>query len=189
MPDYVIACVGGGSNAAGAFDAFLEDEGVNLIGVEAGGVGNKIGEHAVRFSEKGGAGVGVVEGYKSYWFLDEHGQVSATHSICAGLDYAGIGPLHAYLKDLGRVNYVRASDDETLSAVSRLAKTEGILSALESAHGLAHAIELAPGLSKDKIIVVNLSGRAEKDMFILAEALKDEGFKTFANNFGKNKKN
>jgi len=176
LPDYVIACVGGGSNAAGAFTAFLDNPEVRLIGVEAGGDGPKSGKHAIRFE---GGKVGVVEGYKSYWLLDDDGQVSNTHSISAGLDYAGVGPLHAHLKDLGRAEYTFATDKEVTDAVQALAKKEGILSALESAHALAYAIKLAPTLSSDKSIVVNLSGRAEKDIFILAQSLQDKEFYKF----------
>ena len=176
LPDYIIACVGGGSNAAGAFSAFLEDPEVALIGVEAGGKGPDSGEHAIRFNN---GKIGVVEGYKSYWLLDDNGQVSNTHSISAGLDYAGVGPLHAYLKDCKRAEYTYATDSEVKDAVKSLATKEGILSALESAHALAHAIKIAPTLSADKSIVVNLSGRAEKDIFILAQSLKDKEFYSF----------
>ena len=168
LPSHVIACVGGGSNAAGAFDAFLTDTEVELIGVEAGGKGIESGEHAARFA---GGRLGVVEGFKSYWLQDEHGQVANTHSICAGLDYAGVGPLHAYLHHIGRVKYTQACDEQVLEAFTLLAKNEGILSALESGHALAEAIRLAPNLSKDKSIVVNLSGRGDKDIFIFAKHL------------------
>jgi tryptophan synthase beta chain len=176
LPNIIVACVGGGSNSLGAFSAFFEDPDVQLIGVEAGGRGLESGEHAVRFE---GGRIGVVEGYKSYWLLDDNGQVSDTHSISAGLDYAGVGPLHAHLKDTGRATYTHATDEEVLKAVKMLAQNEGILSALESAHGLAHAIKLAPTLSNQQSIVVNLSGRAEKDIFILAQSLKDKEFYDF----------
>ncbi len=176
LPDYVIACVGGGSNAIGAFNEFLEEESVQLIGVEAGGQGPEVGQHAARFQ---GGRVGVVEGYKSYWLQDEHGQVQDTVSISAGLDYAGIGPLHAFLHDQGRVKYTSATDKEVLEAVKTLAENEGILSALESAHGLVEAIRLAPTLSKDKTIVVNLSGRGEKDLFIFGRHLSSSSFREF----------
>ncbi len=175
-PDYIIACVGGGSNSLGAFDAFLGQEEVQLIGVEAGGKGRKPGEHAVRFR---GGRVGVVEGYKSYWLLDENGQVADTHSISAGLDYAGVGPLHALLYETGRVLYTSATDAEVLKAFTLLARHEGIFSALESCHAVAHAIKLAPTLSSKQNIVVNLSGRGEKDIFILARNLGDKSFKQF----------
>ena len=185
LPDFVIACVGGGSNALGAFDEFLSDKKVQLIGVEGGGKGKRAGEHAVRL--KGGR-PGVVEGYKSYWLLDDDGQVADTHSISAGLDYAGIGPLHARLNEIKRVKYVSASDKEVLAAFQRLAKTEGILSALESAHAMAHAIKLAPKLSRKQTIVVNLSGRAEKDIFILAQNLADEKFYKFLGEYIKGRR-
>ena len=176
LPDYVIACVGGGSNSLGAFDVFLNEPTVNLIGVEAGGKGIASGKHAARFR---GGRLGVVEGYKSYWLLDENGQVADTHSISAGLDYAGIGPLHAFLKDEKRVRYTSATDAETLRAFSLLARTEGILAALESSHAVAEAIKLAPTLSPKKTIVINVSGRAEKDIFILAKHLGDKNFVQF----------
>src|SRR3989344_5762507 len=160
LPDCIIACVGGGSNAMGIFTEFLKDKTVRLIGVEAGGKGKKIGQHASRFN---GGSVGVVEGYKSYFLQDIDGQIQKTHSISAGLDYAGIGPELAYLKNQGRVGFASATDREALEAFEQLAKLEGIIPALESAHGVAQALELAPKLSKDKIIVVNLSGRGDKD--------------------------
>jgi len=182
LPDYVIACVGGGSNAIGAFDEFLDEESVNLIGVEAGGIGSQVGEHAARFQ---GGKIGVVEGYKSYWLQDENGQVEDTVSISAGLDYAGIGPLHALLHDSGRVKYTSATDSEVLEAVKKLAETEGILSALESAHALVEAIRLAPTLSTDKTIVVNLSGRGEKDLFIFGRHLSSSSFREFIERYAK----
>ncbi|MCB0323568.1 MAG: tryptophan synthase subunit beta [Bdellovibrionales bacterium] len=180
LPDYVIACVGGGSNSIGAFDEFLAERSVKLIGVEAGGKGIASGSHASRFA---GGRLGVVEGYKSYWLLDQHGQVADTHSISAGLDYAGIGPLHALLHDEKRVEYTSATDEEVLAAFQRLARTEGVFSALESAHAVAHAIRLAPTLPRDKIIVVNLSGRGEKDIFILAKHLADTTFVEFLKDY------
>src|SRR3989344_7232922 len=176
LPDYVIACVGGGSNAIGIFTQFLKDTNVKLIGVEAGGVGKKIGEHASRFN---GGSVGVVEGYKSYFLQDTDGQVQKTNSISAGLDYAGIGPQLAYLKDYGKVKFVSVNDKEALEAFSLLAKTEGIIPALESAHAVAYCLKLAPTLAKDKIIIVNLSGRGDKDLFIAAKALRDKSFMDF----------
>jgi tryptophan synthase beta chain len=177
LPDYVIACVGGGSNAAGAFDSFLQDKKVRLIGVEAGGTSSKTGCHAVRLH--GGGKIGVVEGFKSYWLLDSDGQVGETSSISAGLDYAGVGPLHALLHDRGRVHYTSATDKQSVKAFQRLAKEEGILAALESCHAVAEALRLAPTLPKNKTIVVNVSGRAEKDMFILAKYLEDKKFQSF----------
>jgi tryptophan synthase beta chain len=180
LPDYVIACVGGGSNAIGAFNCFLGDDRVHLIGVEAGGAGIRPGSHAARF--RGGV-VGVVEGYKSYWLQNEDGQVADTHSISAGLDYAGIGPLHARLRETGRAEYTYALDRDVVKAFRILAETEGILASLESSHAVAEAIRLAPALSRTKSIVVNISGRAEKDLFILAEALRDEEFHRFVERY------
>lgn len=176
LPDYVIACVGGGSNAMGAFYDFIKDESVKLVGVEAGGKGNEIGENAVRFPL---GKVGVVEGYKSYFLQDEDGQIQKTHSISAGLDYPGIGPELSYLHDTGRVEFVNATDQEALHAVQTLAKEEGMIPALESAHAVAYAMKLAPTLHKDKSIVVNLSGRGDKDIFILTKAFKDKKFFEF----------
>jgi len=164
------------------FYNFLNKKSVQLIGVEAGGKGKKIGDHAVRFS---GGSVGVVEGYKSYFLQDSDGQLQKTHSISAGLDYPGIGPELAFLHDKKRVEFVSVSDQETLQAVKTLAHLEGIIPALESAHAVAHAIKLAPKLSKEKIIVVNLSGRGDKDLFILAEAFKDKSFYKFLEDFVK----
>ena len=179
-PDYVIACVGGGSNAAGAFDAFLDDKKVTLIGVEAGGKGIKSGEHAVRIH---GGVVGIVEGYKSFWLQDKNGQVSDTHSVSAGLDYAGVGPLHAYLHTVDRVTYTSANDDAVINAVTLLARNEGVVPALESAHAMAEAIRLAPTLPKSKVIVVNISGRGDKDLFILASQLDDQKFMNFLKDY------
>jgi tryptophan synthase beta chain len=176
FPDYVIAAVGGGSNAMGAFTDFLTNSTVQLIGVEAGGKGKRVGEHAIRFPN---GKVGVVEGYKSYFLQNSDGQLQKTHSISAGLDYPGIGPEIAHLHDIGRVSFVSATDKEVLAAVQILAKTEGIIPALESAHALAYVIKFAPTLSKDKIIVVNISGRGDKDLFILTKAFKDKKFYEF----------
>ncbi|MES2087712.1 MAG: tryptophan synthase subunit beta [Patescibacteria group bacterium] len=176
LPDYIIACVGGGSNAMGIFNEFLADASVTLFGVEAGGRGRKVGEHASRFN---GGSVGVVEGFKSFFLQDDDGQIQKTHSISAGLDYAGIGPQLAYLKEERRVEFHSATDIEVLGAFKHLARTEGIIAALESLHAVAYAIKLAPKLSKEKIIVVNVSGRGDKDLFILTEALNDQGFKDF----------
>lgn len=180
LPDYIVACVGGGSNAMGAFNEFLDDPAVKLIGVEAGGKGKKIGEHASRFN---GGSVGVVEGYKSFFLQDSDGQIQKTHSISAGLDYAGIGPQIAFLKDTGRIQFTGVLDKEVLETFEVLAKTEGIIPALESAHAVAQAIKLAPTLSKDKVIVVNLSGRGDKDLFIVAKAFKDENFMDFLKDY------
>ncbi len=177
LPDYVIACTGGGSNAMGIFYRFLNDKSIRLIGVEAGGRGVKnIGDHASRFQ----AGKeGVVEGYKSLFLQDLYGNISPTHSVSAGLDYPGIGPQLAYLGKQGRVQFVYAKDREVIEAYRLLAKTEGIICALESAHAVAHAIKLAPTLAKNKIIIVNLSGRGDKDIFIIAEAIKDKKWREF----------
>ena len=183
LPDYLIACVGGGSNAIGLFNAFLDDKKVKMIGVEAGGKGiKKIGEHATRFS--GSAKPGIVEGYKSFFITNADGQMEGTHSISAGLDYGGIGPEHAYLKESGRATYTYATDKKVISAFKELALTEGIFPALESAHAVAEALRLAPTLSKDKIIIVNLSGRGDKDIFIVAEALGDKKWKEYLRTMG-----
>ncbi len=179
LPDYIIACVGGGSNAMGAFNEFIAQKSVQLIGVEAGGRGKGIGNNAVRLAKNAEAAVGVVEGYKSYFLQDEDGNIAKTHSVSAGLDYPGIGPQLALLHDEKRVEFVSATDKEVLEAVQILSKTEGIIPALESAHAVVHAIKLAPTLSNDKVIVVNLSGRGDKDIFILAKAFGDKKFYTF----------
>ncbi len=176
-PDYLVACVGGGSNAIGLFNAFLDDKSVKMIGVEAGGKGtSKTGQHAARF--KGGK-PGVVEGYKSFFLQDKNGNIQNTHSISAGLDYAGIGPEHSYLYKTKRVKYTSATDKETLKAYKLLAKTEGILAALESSHAMAATIKLAPTLSKNKTIVVNISGRGDKDLFITAKQLDKKAWQEF----------
>jgi tryptophan synthase beta chain len=172
LPTAVIACVGGGSNAIGAFYEFLKDTQVRLIGVEAGGRGTALGEHAARFS---GGAPGVLQGTYSYVLQDENGQIAATHSVSAGLDYASIGPEHAALHDSGRAEYVSQDDAATLDAVVKLARTEGILPALESAHAVAECIRIAPTLSPHDILVVNLSGRGDKDMGILAQQLHIQG--------------
>lgn len=160
LPDYLIACVGGGSNAMGLFYEFLNDD-VKMIGVEAGGKGIETGEHAARFA---GGSIGVFQGCKSYLLQDDDGNVLGTHSVSAGLDYASIGPEHPYLRDIKRVQYTYATDSEALSAFELLSETEGIIPALESAHAIAEAVKLSPTLSKNKIIIVNLSGRGDKDV-------------------------
>jgi len=175
-PDYVVACVGGGSNAIGAFAEFIDQPAVQLVGVEAGGVNDRAGHHARRFP---GGSSGVVEGYKSIFLQDSDGQLQPTHSISAGLDYPGIGPELADLRAKKRVTFTYARDAEVIKAFDLVAKTEGILPALESSHALAYAIKLAPTLAKDKILVVNVSGRGDKDLFILAEACKDKDFYSF----------
>ena len=172
LPTAVIACVGGGSNAIGAFYEFIPDREVRLIGVEAGGCGTELGQHAVRF--RGGA-PGVLQGTFSYVLQDENGQIALTHSVSAGLDYASIGPEHAALHDSGRAEYVSADDTAALDAVVKLARTEGILPALESAHAVAEALRIAPTMTARDILVVNLSGRGDKDMGILARELKIQG--------------
>ena len=175
LPDAMIACVGGGSNAIGAFYEFIKDRNVRLIGVEAGGRGNGLGDHAARFSKDGGGVPGVLQGTFSYVLQDEAGQVSLTHSVSAGLDYASVGPEHAALHDEGRAQYVSASDKETLDAVVMLSRTEGIVPALESAHAVAECMRLAPTMPKDAILIVNLSGRGDKDMGIIARELNLAG--------------
>jgi tryptophan synthase beta chain len=172
LPDAVVACVGGGSNAIGAFYEFIEDRDVKLIGVEAGGRGDKLGEHAARFH---GGVPGVLQGAFSYVLQDENGQIALTHSVSAGLDYASVGPEHAMLHDTGRAQYVSCDDKAALNAVVKLAHTEGILPALESAHAVAEAIRIAPTMGKHEILVVNLSGRGDKDMGILTQELKLKG--------------
>jgi len=168
LPDALVACVGGGSNAMGLFAPFLRDPAVNLYGVEAAGRGLETGEHAATLAR---GQVGVLHGSKTYLLQDELGQIRPTHSISAGLDYPGVGPEHSYLKEAGRVQYVTATDDEALSALQLLTETEGIIPALESAHAVAHLVRLAPGLDKDKIVIVNLSGRGDKDMATVAAQL------------------
>jgi tryptophan synthase beta chain len=169
LPDAVIACVGGGSNAIGAFYEFIPDKQVKLIGVEAGGRGRNLGDHAARF--EGGA-PGVLQGTYSYVLQDEAGQIALTHSISAGLDYPSIGPEHAELKDTGRAEYVSASDAEALEATQILARTEGIIPALESAHAVAECLKRAPKMGRDEIVIVNVSGRGDKDVGILRENLQ-----------------
>ena len=168
LPSAIIACVGGGSNSIGIFYGFLKDKAVKLVGVEAGGSGTVLGEHAARFS---GGSPGVLQGTYSYVLQDAAGQIANTHSISAGLDYPSVGPEHAWLQQTGRAEYTRASDQETLEACLRLARTEGILPALESAHAVAEAMKRSPTMKKSELIVVNLSGRGDKDIGILRESL------------------
>ena len=175
-PDYVVACVGGGSNAMGAFYTFMDDTEVSLIGVEAGGTGKQTGQHAARFPD---AEVGIMEGYKSYFLQDDDGNTALTSSIAAGLDYVGIGPELAQLADSGRVQFERASDQEALEAVKLLAQSEGIIPALESAHAVAYGLKLAKTLNKDKIVVINVSGRGDKDIFTLAKHFSRNNFREF----------
>ena len=172
LPDILIACVGGGSNSIGLFHPFLADSTIRMIGVEAGGSGNELGEHAARFNVAGGGRPGVLQGTMSYVLQDDNGQVAATHSISAGLDYPSIGPEHAFLHDAGRVEYVSVSDNDALEAFQLLSKLEGIIPALESAHAVAQAIKTARELRRDQILVVNLSGRGDKDVNSVREALE-----------------
>ncbi|MFP8968320.1 tryptophan synthase subunit beta [Pokkaliibacter sp. CJK22405] len=165
LPDAVIACVGGGSNAIGMFYPFIEDTSVRMIGVEAGGHGLETGEHAAPLT----AGrPGVLHGNRTYLMADDAGQIQGTHSVSAGLDYPGVGPEHAWLKDTGRAEYVAATDDEAMNAFRMLTRVEGIMPALESSHAVAHAIKIAPTMPKDSILVVNLSGRGDKDIHTVA---------------------
>jgi tryptophan synthase beta chain len=164
----VIACVGGGSNAMGIFDAFIDDSSVRLIGVEAGGHGITPGQHAARFA---GGSSGVLQGTRTYVLQDADGNIELTHSVSAGLDYAAVGPEHAWLHDADRAQYAWVGDEDALAAFQRLAREEGIIPALESAHAVAHAIRVAAGLSSDNVILVNLSGRGDKDVLSVQKAL------------------
>ena len=166
LPDHLIACVGGGSNAIGLFYPFLGDKSVAMTGVEAGGEGIIEGRHAARFQ---GGGLGVLQGTRSFVLQDEDGQIQLTHSVSAGLDYAAVGPEHAWLRDIDRAEYTYATDTEALSAYQKLAKLEGIIPALESSHAIAEVIKAAPKMSADQIIIVNLSGRGDKDVAQVAE--------------------
>jgi tryptophan synthase beta chain len=168
LPDYIVACVGGGSNSIGMFHPFLNDKEVRLIGVEAAGHGLETGEHAATLAV---GTVGVLHGAKSYVLQDKDGQILETHSISAGLDYPGVGPEHSFLKDSGRATYVAINDKEALDGFQMLCRTEGIIPALESSHAIAHAAKLAGTLSKEQIIVINLSGRGDKDLDIVNQAL------------------
>lgn len=170
LPDVLIACVGGGSNAMGLFHAFRDDP-VALVGVEAGGEGIETGRHAARFSDPQLGRLGVLHGSKTYVLQDADGQIAPTHSISAGLDYPAVGPEHSLLRDMGRAEYTYATDAETLDAFQCLSQTEGIIPALESAHAVAEAIKRAPHMSTDQIIIINLSGRGDKDMHTVADAL------------------
>ena len=166
LPDHLVACVGGGSNAIGLFYPFLGDASVAMTGVEAGGEGIIDGRHAARFQ---GGGLGVLQGTRSFVLQDEDGQIQLTHSVSAGLDYAAVGPEHAWLRDAARVQYTYATDEEALAAFQKLARLEGIIPALESSHAIAEVIKVAPKMSTDKIIIVNLSGRGDKDVAQVAE--------------------
>ena len=166
LPDLLVACVGGGSNAMGLFYPFLDDASVKMTGVEAGGEGIVPNKHAARFQ---GGSLGVLQGTRSYLLQDEFGQIQLTHSVSAGLDYAAVGPEHAWLRDQGRVDYTYATDDRALEAFMKLARLEGIIPALESAHAIAEVIQCAPKLGKDKLVIVNLSGRGDKDVAQVAK--------------------
>ena len=169
LPDAVVACIGGGSNAIGIFDAFIDDRDVRLIGVEAGGRGIRKGEHAARFA---GGAAGVLQGTRSYVLQDENGNIELTHSISAGLDYAAIGPEHAAMYESGRAEYTWIDDDAALDAFQRLGREEGILPALESSHAVAHACRIAPRMPQDAVMIVNLSGRGDKDVLSVQKALE-----------------
>ena len=164
LPDTVIACVGGGSNAIGIFSGFLDDDGVELIGVEAGGSGIASGKHAARFGDPARGRIGVIHGTRTYVLQDDDGQIAETHSVSAGLDYAAVGPEHSLLRDLEQAFYTSATDEEALDAFSTLCQIEGIIPALESSHAVAEALKRAPQMRKDQVILVNLSGRGDKDL-------------------------
>jgi tryptophan synthase beta chain len=168
LPDMLIACVGGGSNAIGLFYPFLEDASVKLVGVEAGGLGIRPEQHAARFQ---GGSLGVLQGTRSYILQDEFGQIQSTHSVSAGLDYAAVGPEHAWLRDARRAEYSYATDDKALEAFIKLARMEGIIPALESAHAVAECLVRAPKMSKESLIIVNISGRGDKDVAQVADKI------------------
>ena len=172
LPERVYACVGGGSNATGIFQGFLDDEEVELVGIEAGGEGLESGKHASRLAGRVGA-PGVAQGYKTFFFQNEEGQMNHTHSVAAGLDYIGVSPILAHLHEIGRVRVEAATDEEVINALKRLMRAEGIIGALESVHAVAGALREIPDMSTDQIALINLSGRGDKDIFIIAEALGD----------------
>jgi tryptophan synthase beta chain len=172
LPNAIVACVGGGSNAIGIFKDFIKDKKVKLIGVEAGGLGIKSGKHAARFADKKFGRLGVLHGTLTYVLQDKYGQIYNTHSISAGLDYSAVGPEHSFLKEIKRAEYSYATDKEALDAFKLLSKEEGIIPALESAHAVAHAVKIAKKMNKKDIIVINLSGRGDKDMEHATKALK-----------------
>ena len=169
LPDLLVACVGGGSNAMGLFYPFLEDKSVKMVGVEAGGEGIEAGKHAARFQ---GGSLGVLQGTRSYMLQDEFGQIQLTHSVSAGLDYAAVGPEHVFLRDLRRVEYTYAKDDAALAAFMKLSQLEGIIPALESAHAVAEVMKRAPKMGKDTLIIINLSGRGDKDVAQVVDKVK-----------------
>jgi len=186
LPERIYACVGGGSNASGIFSGFLDDE-VELVGVEAGGLGLESGHHAARIAGKD-AHVGVAQGYKTYFVQDQEGQMRDTHSISAGLDYIGVGPILAYLHDLGRIRFTAATDQEVIEAFKIMVRDEGIIPALESTHAIAGVIREASQLGSDDKVLINLSGRGDKDIFTIADALQDEQWKDFIKNKAKSYK-
>mgnify|MGYP003350072332 CR=1 FL=1 len=170
LPQVVMACVGGGSNAIGIFDAFIDDTDVRLIGVEAGGEAIRPGRHAARFA---GGAAGVLQGTRTFVLQDQHGNIELTHSVSAGLDYAAIGPEHAWLQEIGRAEYAYATDAQALGGFQELARLEGILPALESSHAIAHVRRVAAEYPKDAVIIVNLSGRGDKDVTSVEQILKE----------------
>ena len=172
LPDAIVACVGGGSNAIGIFHEFVNDPNVSLIGVEAGGLNVADGQHAARFADDSIGRPGVLHGCYTYVMQDQDGQIAMTHSVSAGLDYAAIGPEHTYLRDLKRASYTHASDEEALHAFQLLCEQEGIIPALESSHAVAHALKIAPNMSKEEIIIINLSGRGDKDLDTVLNKIK-----------------
>jgi tryptophan synthase beta chain len=172
LPDTCVACVGGGSNAIGLFSGFRDDEDVALIGVEAGGEGIASGKHAARFADAAKGRLGVIHGTRTYVLQDADGQIADTHSISAGLDYAAVGPEHAFLRDTERAFYTSATDAEALAAFKLLCETEGIIPALESSHAVAEAVRLAPTMRKDQVLLVNLSGRGDKDLDTVMKELR-----------------
>ena len=179
-PDVLVACVGGGSNSIGMFYPFLDDESISMVGIEAGGKGFEIGSHASRFHEN--PTVGIAQGYKSYFLQDENGQLCDTHSISAGLDYAGVGPQLSDLYDSGRIKFESVTDEEVLKAFKYLSVTEGIIPALESSHAVAYALKSAGKMKKDQIMIINISGRGDKDLFITARKFDPENWQTFLKN-------
>ena len=179
LPDRVYACVGGGSNATGIFLGFLDDPGVELVGVEAGGRGLKSGEHAARLAAGAQSAVGVAQGYKTYFLQDTEGQMRETHSVAAGLDYIGVSPILAYLAEKGRVRFAAATDDEVIAALREVMRSEGIIGALESTHAVAGALREVGAMGADQQVLINLSGRGDKDIFTIASALQDRNWVQF----------
>jgi tryptophan synthase beta chain len=178
LPKRIYACVGGGSNAMGIFGAFLDDTAVELVGVEAGGRGLETGEHASRLACDD-ASVGIAQGYKSYFLQDQDGQMRETHSVAAGLDYVGVSPILSNLRDKGRVRFEAATDREVIDALSLTLKMEGLVPALESTHAFVQAFKEAPDLSSDDVIIINQSGRGDKDIFTVADAFEDPQWREF----------